>query len=320
MDPVAAADADRVPMLVGAFFQRREKALHVGDQDVGGALAGTWTRKPHDGGTALEFETTDDGKTVSGKLVSGGEEVIILSTDKIFQVLLPLGVWVRDHFKGINFSAQDVIDKFGGGPVGLNTIAVSDGVAMGTEGMKASLISREVVADSVELVARGHLFDGLVVLTGCDKTNPGAAMAVARLDIPSVILYNGTIYPGTYKGEAQDIVSVYEAIGAYNAGKLTAEELYATLIHPFEIHNLAAAPAYAPELERLRDRVRGLDVLDDRPVGDYAAFRPHELAAAMYQSAGGGAAVPGGGRERGGAGRGRFAGPHGRAQGRHSTI
>ena len=115
----------------------------------------------------------------------------------------------------------------GGTPMEFNTIAVSDGVAMGTEGMKASLVSREVVADSIELVARGHLFDGLVVLSGCDKTNPGAAMAVARLDIPSVVLYNGTIYPGTYKGEAQDVVSVYEAIGAYNAGKLSAEELYA---------------------------------------------------------------------------------------------
>lgn len=114
----------------------------------------------------------------------------------------------------------------GGTPMEFNTIAVSDGVAMGTEGMKASLISREVVADSIELVARGHLFDGLVVLSGCDKTNPGAAMAVARLDIPSVILYNGTIYPGTYKGEPLDIVSVFEAIGAYRAGKISLQELY----------------------------------------------------------------------------------------------
>ncbi len=119
------------------------------------------------------------------------------------------------------------IREAGGTPMEFNTIAVSDGVAMGTEGMKASLVSREVVADSIELVARGHLFDGLVVLTGCDKTNPGAAMAVARLDIPSVILYNGTIYPGTYKGQPQDIVSVYEAIGAYSAGKMSADELYA---------------------------------------------------------------------------------------------
>ena len=123
--------------------------------------------------------------------------------------------------------AKEGIRAAGGTPMEFNTIAVSDGVAMGTEGMKASLISREVVADSVELVSRGHLFDGLVVLTGCDKTNPGAAMAVARLDIPSVVLYNGTIYPGTYKGEPQDIVSVYEAVGAYSAGKMTLDELYA---------------------------------------------------------------------------------------------
>ena len=122
---------------------------------------------------------------------------------------------------------KEGIRASGGTPMEFNTIAVSDGVAMGTEGMKASLVSREVVADSIELVARGHLFDGLVALSGCDKTNPGAAMAVARLDIPSVILYNGTIYPGTYKGEPQDVVSVYEAIGAYNAGKISADELYA---------------------------------------------------------------------------------------------
>ncbi|MGD8485181.1 MAG: dihydroxy-acid dehydratase [Chloroflexota bacterium] len=124
-------------------------------------------------------------------------------------------------------SVKAGVKAAGGTPMEFNTIAVSDGVAMGTEGMKASLVSREVVADSIELVARGHLFDGLVILTGCDKTNPGAAMAVARLDIPSVVLYNGTIYPGTYKGEAQDIVSVYEAIGAYRAGRISAEELYA---------------------------------------------------------------------------------------------
>ena len=89
-----------------------------------------------------------------------------------------------------------------------NTIAVSDGVSMGTEGMKASLISREVIADSIELVARGHLFDGIVCLVGCDKTIPAGAMALGRLDIPGLVLYNGTIYPGTYKGQPSDIVSV----------------------------------------------------------------------------------------------------------------
>jgi dihydroxy-acid dehydratase len=124
-------------------------------------------------------------------------------------------------------SVKEGIRAAGGTPMEFNTVAISDGVSMGTEGMKASLVSREVVADSIELVARGHLFDGLVCLVGCDKTNPGAAMAIARLDLPSVILYNGTIYPGTYKGVDQDIVSVYEGIGAYRAGKLSAEELYA---------------------------------------------------------------------------------------------
>jgi dihydroxy-acid dehydratase len=115
----------------------------------------------------------------------------------------------------------------GGTPMEFNTISVSDGVSMGSEGMKASLVSREVVADSIELVCRGHLFDGVVCLVGCDKTIPGAAMALGRLDIPGVILYNGTIYPGTYKGKRDaTVVTVFEAIGAYRAGKITLDELY----------------------------------------------------------------------------------------------
>jgi dihydroxy-acid dehydratase len=114
----------------------------------------------------------------------------------------------------------------GGTPMEFNTIAVSDGVSMGTEGMKASLVSREVVADSIELVVRGHLLDGVVCLVGCDKTIPGAAMALARLDVPGLVLYNGTIYPGTYKGRDLTVVSVFEAVGAYRAGKISVEELY----------------------------------------------------------------------------------------------
>ena len=109
----------------------------------------------------------------------------------------------------------------GGTPMEFNTIAVSDGVSMGTEGMKASLVSREVIADSIELVVRGHLLDGLVCLVGCDKTIPAAAMALARLDVPGLVLYNGTIYPGTYKGRDLTVVSVFEAVGAYRAGKIT---------------------------------------------------------------------------------------------------
>ncbi|HXG02790.1 MAG TPA: dihydroxy-acid dehydratase [Candidatus Binatia bacterium] len=114
----------------------------------------------------------------------------------------------------------------GGTPMEFNTISVSDGVSMGTEGMKASLISREVIADSIELTARGHLFDGLVCLVGCDKTIPAAVMALARLDLPGLVLYNGTIYPGTYRGRRDaTVVSVFEAVGAYRAGKISLQEL-----------------------------------------------------------------------------------------------
>ena len=122
---------------------------------------------------------------------------------------------------------KEGIRAAGGTPMEFNTIAVSDGVSMGTEGMKASLVSREVVADSIELVVRGHLLDGVVCLVGCDKTIPGAAMALGRLDVPGVILYNGTIYPGVYKGQRNaTVVTVFEAIGAYRAGKITLDELY----------------------------------------------------------------------------------------------
>ena len=125
--------------------------------------------------------------------------------------------------------AQDVkrgIRESGGTPLEFNTIAVSDGVAMGTEAMRASLVSREVIADSIELVARGHLFDGLVCLVACDKTNPGAVMALGRLDIPGVVLYTGSIAPGRFRGRDVTVGDVYEAIGAYAAGKMTAEELH----------------------------------------------------------------------------------------------
>jgi len=119
------------------------------------------------------------------------------------------------------------IRQAGGTPIEFNTIAVSDGVSMGTTGMRASLVSREVIADSIELVARGHLFDGLVCLVGCDKTIPAAAMAIARLDIPALILYGGTIAPGRYRGQDVTIQDVFEAIGAHAAGKITDREVHA---------------------------------------------------------------------------------------------
>jgi dihydroxy-acid dehydratase len=114
----------------------------------------------------------------------------------------------------------------GGTPMEFNTIAVSDGVSMGTDGMRASLVSREVIADSIELVARGHLFDGLVCLVGCDKTIPAAVMALARLDLPGLALYNGSIAPGRYKGRDVTIQDVFEAVGAHAVGKMTDEELH----------------------------------------------------------------------------------------------
>ena len=113
----------------------------------------------------------------------------------------------------------------GGTPMEFNTIAISDGITMGTEGMKASLVSREVIADSIELVARGHMFDGIVALVACDKTIPGAAMALLRLNIPSIVLYGGSILPGRHKGHDITIQDVFEAVGANAAGKISDFEL-----------------------------------------------------------------------------------------------
>src|SRR5450432_4741038 len=126
--------------------------------------------------------------------------------------------------------AKDVargIREAGGTPMEYNTIAISDGITMGTEGMKTSLISREVIADSIELVARGYMFDGLVALVACDKTIPGAAMALMRLNIPSMVLYGGSVLPGHYKGRDLTIQDVYEAVGANAAGRISDEELLA---------------------------------------------------------------------------------------------
>jgi dihydroxy-acid dehydratase len=114
----------------------------------------------------------------------------------------------------------------GGTPLEFNTVSVSDGVSMGTEGMRASLVSREVIADSIELVARGHLLDGLVCLVGCDKTIPAAVMALARLDLPGLVLYNGSIAPGRFRGRDVTIQDVFEAVGAHAVGRMSAAELH----------------------------------------------------------------------------------------------
>ncbi len=133
-----------------------------------------------------------------------------------------------------NFKLRDLavdvaagIRAAGGTPMEFNTIAISDGVTMGTEGMKASLVSREVIADSIELVARGHMFDGIVALVACDKTIPGAAMALLRLNIPGVILYGGSILPGHHNGKDISIQEVFEAVGANAAGRISDAELLA---------------------------------------------------------------------------------------------
>jgi dihydroxy-acid dehydratase len=120
---------------------------------------------------------------------------------------------------------KEGIRAAGGTPMELNTIAISDGITMGTSGMKTSLISREVIADSIELVARGHLFDGVIALSGCDKTIPGTVMALARLNLPSLMLYGGSIMPGRFRGRDVTIQDVFEAVGAHAAGKMTDEEL-----------------------------------------------------------------------------------------------
>jgi dihydroxy-acid dehydratase len=114
----------------------------------------------------------------------------------------------------------------GGTPMELNTIAISDGITMGTSGMRASLVSRELIADSIELVASAHAFDALVTISGCDKTIPGTVMALARLNIPGLMLYGGSIKPGHYKGAEVTIQQVFEAVGAYASGKITEAELH----------------------------------------------------------------------------------------------
>src|SRR3954468_19850785 len=122
---------------------------------------------------------------------------------------------------------KEGIRAAGGTPMEFNTVAISDGITMGTSGMKTSLVSREVIADSIELVARGHLFDGIVALAACDKTIPGAVMALARVNVPSVLLYGGSILPGHFKGKDVTIQEVFEAVGAHAAGKIDDDELRA---------------------------------------------------------------------------------------------
>src|SRR3954468_19071668 len=120
----------------------------------------------------------------------------------------------NSHLRALAQKVKDGIREAGGTPMELNTIAISDGITMGTQGMKASLVSREVIADSLELAGRGHMFDPVVTIVGCDKTIPAAAMAHARLGVPGAIVYSGSIAPGSFKGRDVTIQDVFEGVGA----------------------------------------------------------------------------------------------------------
>jgi dihydroxy-acid dehydratase len=129
------------------------------------------------------------------------------------------------HLRRLAAKVKEGIRAAGGTPLEFNTVSISDGITMGSEGMKASLVSREVVADSIELVARGNMFDGVVALSGCDKTVPGTVMALVRLDIPSLVIYGGSIMPGRFQGQDVTIQDVFEAVGKHANGTITVEEL-----------------------------------------------------------------------------------------------
>ena len=128
------------------------------------------------------------------------------------------------HLRTLAADVKAGIRAAGGTPMEFNTVSISDGITMGTEGMRTSLVSREVIADSIELVARGNGFDALVVLVGCDKTIPGAVMALARLNMPGLILYGGSIAPGQFLGHPVTVQDVFEAVGAHAAGKMTDQD------------------------------------------------------------------------------------------------
>ena len=142
------------------------------------------------------------------------------------------------HLRRLSAKVKEGIREAGGTPMEFNTIAISDGETMGTEGMRASLVSRELIADSIELVCRGQMFDAVVCVVGCDKTIPAAAMALARMNLPGMVLYGGTIAPGNYRGKDVTIQDVYEAIGANVAGKMSDAELH-------ELENVACPGAGA---------------------------------------------------------------------------
>ncbi len=195
---------------------------------------------------------SDPAKRISGAITDGPDraparamlKAVGFDDDDLRRPIIGVGsTWIETMPCNLNQRelAEQVkrgIREAGGTPMEFNTVAVSDGVSMGTEGMRGSLISREVIADSMELVTRGHLFDGLVCLVGCDKTLPGAAMALARLDLPGLVLYNGSIAPGRFEGRDVTIQDVFEGVGAHAAGTMSATKLH-------ELENVACPGAGA---------------------------------------------------------------------------
>src|ERR671922_375335 len=129
------------------------------------------------------------------------------------------------HLRALAAKVKEGIKNAGGTPMELNTIGISDGITMGTAGMRASLPSREVIADSIELVCDAHMFDAVIAISGCDKTIPGTVMALCRLNVPSLMLYGGSILPGRYHGHDVTIQDVFEAVGAHAAGRITEAQL-----------------------------------------------------------------------------------------------
>ena len=185
-------------------------------------------------------QDSDPAKRISSALTDGPDRaparamlkaVGFTDEDLAKPVIGVATTWIETmpcNFNQRNLASQvkGGIRSSGGTPMEFNTIAVADGVSMGTEGMRASLISREVIADSIELVTRGHLFDGIVCLVGCDKTIPAAVMALCRMNVPGLVLYSGSIAPGKWRGRDVTIQDVFEAVGRHAAGKLSAADLH----------------------------------------------------------------------------------------------
>jgi dihydroxy-acid dehydratase len=186
-----------------------------------------------------EVGVTEESKLPSRTIIEGRDRAaarsyyksIGFSEDDLRKPIIGIAnTWIETmpcnfHLRRLAAKVKDGVRSAGGTPMEFNTVSISDGITMGTEGMKASLISREVIADSIELCGRGYMFDAIVAMVGCDKTLPGAALALARLNVPGLILYGGSIAPGRFKGKDITIQNVFEAVGANAAGRMSDEDL-----------------------------------------------------------------------------------------------